>query len=153
LAQRGAWGGIFELDLDNKQENGTIKLDVLGDAIHNSFDNITFGDSNTILAAEDRGDTLHDQLDTLDSIWAYPLDNFGSPLRVLAQGRDQSASGTGQEDNEPTGIYVSNGGHAVSDFYGKPANLIGARGFFTQQHGDNTVYELVHSQDGARHKR
>jgi hypothetical protein len=145
LQQRGAFGAIFKLSLDKKQQNGQVSAIVLGDATHNSFDNITFGDSNTILVGEDRGDTLHDQLDALDSIWAYSLTAIASPLRVLAQGRDASASGDGQEDNEPTGVHVFNGERIKRDQYGTPAGLIGARGFFTQQHGDNTVYELIHN--------
>jgi hypothetical protein len=145
LAQRGAWGGLFQFTLDKKQENGTIKNIVLGDATHNSYDNVTFGDSNTVVTSEDRGDTLHDQLDTLDSAWAYPLTNLANPLRVVALGRDASASGDGQEDNEPTGVYVSNGERVKPDQYGTPTNLIGARGFFTEQHGDNKVYELHHN--------
>ncbi|MBV9570401.1 MAG: DUF839 domain-containing protein [Alphaproteobacteria bacterium] len=153
LAQRGAWGGIFELDLDNKQNLGTVRMIALGDSAHNSFDNLTMGDSGTILATEDRGDTLHDQLNALDSIWAYPLANPASPLRVVAQGRDASASDGGEEDNEPTGIYVSNGGHGRGNGYGKPENLIGARGFFTQQHGDNTIYELSRAGGSANRKR
>jgi hypothetical protein len=145
LAQRGACGGLLQLTLDEKQNLGTIKNIVLGDSTHNSFDNVTFGDSNTVLAAEDRGDTLHDQLDTLDSVWAYPLTNLTSPLRVVALGRDASAAGDGQEDNEPTGLFVSNGERIKPDQYGNPSNLIGARGFFTKQHGDNTVFELHHN--------
>ena len=144
LAARGAWGGIFELALDSKQDNGRIKLIVLGDATHNSFDNITFGDSETMLVGEDRGDTLHDQLNALDSIWAYPL-SLTPPLRVLAQGRDVSATPAAVEDNEPTGVFVSNGTRAPGNQYGKPHNLDDARGFFTNQHGDNTIYELTHN--------
>jgi len=145
LAQRGAWGSLFQLTLDKKQEFGTIKAIVLGDATHNSFDNVTWGDSNTILTAEDRGDTLHDQLDALDSVWAYSLTDLGNPLRVVALGRDASASGDGEEDNEPTGVYVSNGERIKPDQYGTPTNLLGARGFFTEQHGDNKLYELHHN--------
>jgi hypothetical protein len=145
LAQRGAWGAIFQLNLNKKHEDGTIQAIALGDAVHNSFDNITFGDSSTILAGEDRGDTLHDQLNALDSIWAYPLTAMSSPLRVVAQGRDASAAGDGVEDNEPTGVYVAAGGRHKADQYGTTASLNGARGFFTQQHGDNTVYELTHN--------
>ncbi|HEX2592786.1 MAG TPA: alkaline phosphatase PhoX [Rhizomicrobium sp.] len=143
LAARGAWGGIFEVNFKNDNE-GRIKMIVRGDADHNSFDNVTMGDSNTLLASEDRGDTLHDQLNALDSIWAYPLNNLSSPLRLLAQGRDVSASAAGLEDNEPTGIHVSNGGITKADTVGTAGNLPNARGFFTQQHGDNTIYELVH---------
>lgn len=144
LAQRGAWGGVFQLDMLSAT-HGTIRMAALGDATHNSFDNITFGDSNTFLVTEDRGDTLHDQLNALDSIWAYKLNALGAPLRVLAQGRDVSASGAGIEDNEPTGVFVSNGGKVKSGQVGSAGGLANARGFFTQQHGDNTVFELVHN--------
>ena len=44
LAARGAWGGIFRVDLDANRETGNISLVVLGDADHASFDNITFVD-------------------------------------------------------------------------------------------------------------
>jgi len=144
LAQRGAWGGVFELD-ETSINNGTIKLVALGDGTHNSFDNITWGDSNTFMVTEDRGDTLHDQLNTLDSIWAYPMSDLANPLRVLAQGRDASASGAGIEDNEPTGVFVSGGGKTRADMYGTTASMTGSRGFFTQQHGDNVTYELIHN--------
>jgi hypothetical protein len=144
LQQRGAYGGVFQVDMKN-DEKGKIKLIVLGDSVHNSFDNITFGDSDTFLVSEDRGDTLHDQLNALDSIWAYPLSNLGSPLRVLAQGRDVSASGAGIEDNEPTGIHVGSGPKDKTNQMGTPGSLFQARGFFTQQHGDNNTYEIVHN--------
>jgi len=140
LAQRGAWGALFQISLNENRQDGTINLLALGDSTHNSFDNVSWGDSNTILTTEDRGDTLHDQLDTLDSVWAYPLGALTSPLRVVALGRDKSATPDNKEDNEPTGVFVSNG----TDQYGTVANMTGARGFVTKQHGDNTIYELVH---------
>lgn len=145
-AARGAWGGIFQLDLDSNQNLGSIKLFVLGDTTHNSFDNIMFGDSNTLLVAEDRGDTLHDQLNTLDSLWAYPLD--GSPaLRVVAQGRDVSATPAAGEDNEVTGVYVSDGGVSagVGRALGRAEDLHNSRGFYTKQHGDNHTFEMIHN--------
>ncbi len=58
LAARGAWGGIFRVDFDPSRENGRIGIVVLGDADHSSFDNIAFTSGTTLLAAEDRGDTL-----------------------------------------------------------------------------------------------
>jgi secreted PhoX family phosphatase len=145
LAARGAWGGIFQLDMDHKQDKGQIHLFALGDATHNSFDNISFGDSNTMLVGEDRGDTLHDQLNTLDSLWAYPLAQTPAK-RVVAEGRDASASPVGVEDNEVTGSYVANGDHSIPRQYGTPGHLgSGVRAFFTQQHGDNVTYELTHN--------
>src|SRR5882724_11961255 len=52
LAARGAWGGIFRVDLDGSRETGNISLVVLGDADHAAFDNLTFSDDrDTILVA------------------------------------------------------------------------------------------------------
>lgn len=142
LAQRGAWGGVFQLT-EKGAVHGTIKMVALGTATANSFDNITWGDSSTFLVTEDRGDGLHDQLNTLDSIWAYKLSDLANPLRVVALGRDASASGNGIEDNEPTGVFVSGGGNTKQTMLGTTASMSNARGFFTKQHGDNTVFELV----------
>ncbi len=75
LAARGAWGGIFRVDLNGSGNTGNISLVVLGDADHASFDNITFvDDKDTVLVTEDRGDPLHDQLNKLDSIWALQIE-------------------------------------------------------------------------------
>ena len=152
LAARGAWGSIFRVDLNPDREAGMISIFVLGDAIHSSFDNLAFADANTLLAAEDRGDTLHSQLNRLDSIWAFQLD--GSPAsRFVALGRDKlseldvSLAGTpgfqNEGDNEPTGLHVSNGSSSASGMPGTAANLDDPRAFFTQQHGKNTVWEIV----------
>src|SRR5262249_52416796 len=124
LAARGAWGGIFRLDLDKKQDEGTIRLFALGDATHASFDNLVFGDSQTILVSEDRGDTLHDQLNTLDSLWAYPL-NQTAPKRVVAQGRDVSATPAASEDNEVTGPLVTDGDAGTGRQLGTKSQLDG----------------------------
>src|SRR5262249_61143404 len=70
LAARGAWGSIFRVDFPGDQAAGMISIVVLGDADHASFDNLAFTDTQTLLAAEDRGDGLHAQLNTLDSVWA-----------------------------------------------------------------------------------
>lgn len=143
LAARGAWGGIFRVDLARSRQTGTISLVVLGDADHNSFDNLTFTDKNTLLAAEDRGDTLHAQLNKFDSIWAFDVSEK-NPLpaaRLLALGRDRLANG---EDNEPTGLTFSNGDSSLPGIYG--AKQIHPRDgllFFTQQHGENNVYVIT----------
>ena len=84
LAARGAWGGIFRVDLDASRNTGNISLVVLGDADHASFDNITFSDDkDTVLVTEDRGDLLHDELNKLDSIWGYRL-NRRTPGRAMS---------------------------------------------------------------------
>ena len=88
--------------------------------MHNSFDNLTFADSTQLLAAEDRGNTLHSELNTLDSIWTYPVGGTISTLRFVSLGRDTTSETEG-EDNEPTGVYVSSGGTHIYDLLGTPA--------------------------------
>jgi len=152
LAARGSWGSIFRVELNSDREAGTISIFVLGDAIHSSFDNVTFADANTLLVAEDRGDTLHSQLDRLDSVWVLRVD--GSPAsRFIALGRDKlseldvSLAGTpgfqNEGDNEPTGLHVSAGGTLASQIAGTLADLNRPRAFLTQQHGKNILWEIV----------
>ena len=117
LAARGTWGAIFRVDLAKNHESGTISLVVLGDADHASFDNIAFGSEDILLAAEDRGDMLHGQLNTLDSIWAFDVGkNPAPPVRLLALGRDRLSNGV--EDNEPTGLTYSDGDSSVGGLLG-----------------------------------
>jgi len=141
LAERGAWGSIFRVDLVADGNSGELSIFVLGDADHSSFDNLALADSHTLMATEDRGDTLHGQLNKLDSVWAYSLDGSEPPLRFVALGRDTDSE-QGGEDNEPTGLAVSNGVGLV----GSQANLQAARAFVTQQHGKNTVFEIFNVQ-------
>jgi hypothetical protein len=148
LAERGAWGGLFRVDLDANRETGSISLVVLGDADHAAFDNMTFvDDKDTILVTEDRGDTLHDQLNKLDSIWAYNL-NRQHPernivTRFVALGQDMVAGVPGEEDNEPTGIHMSEGDSSINGLIGTKVFKKGrARLFFTQQHGENNLFEV-----------
>jgi hypothetical protein len=155
LQARGAYGSIFRVDLRDGDDDddhhkspasdGHISLFFLGDHDHNSFDNLAFVNETQLLAAEDRGDTLHTQLNTLDSIWAFDVRSHKKPLRFVALGRDASAI-THAEDNEPTGVFVSNGSASRRHLLGTLENLGNARGFFTQQHGDNTVYEFVRAR-------
>src|SRR5262249_56119400 len=78
------------------------------------------------------------------------------PVRILAQGRDASATidsslagsagFTNDGDNEITGIHVSDGDPT-------PGGILGAKNphpfdgkwrvFYTQQHGTNTTYEII----------
>jgi Bacterial protein of unknown function (DUF839) len=145
LAARGAWGGIFRVDLNANRNNGTISLVVLGDADHASFDNVTFvDDKDTILVTEDRGDSLHEQLDKLDSIWAYKL-NREHPdrnlvARFVALGLDRMAT---DEDNEPTGLHMSEGDSTLHGLIGtREFRTDRARLFFTDQHGENNLFEV-----------
>ena len=148
LAERGAWGGLFRVDLDASRNTGHISLVVLGDADHAAFDNITFADAkDTVLVAEDRGDTLHDQLNKLDSIWAYRLKDSDPSKNVvsrfLALGQDIVAAVAGQEDNEPTGLHMSEGDATIEGLIGtKVFKRDRARLFFTQQHGENNLFEV-----------
>jgi uncharacterized protein DUF839 len=158
LAARGAWGSIFRVDLRGENRNqGKISILVLGDAAHAGFDNLAFADANTLLAAEDRGDGLHRQLNTLDSVWAFHLD--GSPAtRFIALGRDKASEldvalgeantpGFQNEgDNEPTGLHVSTGSTSIGDLPGSMNNLMSPRAFLTRQHGENVVWEIVKSE-------
>jgi hypothetical protein len=145
LAARGAWGGIFRVDLNANRNTGTISLVVLGDADHASFDNITFvDDRDTILVAEDRGDLLHDQLNKLDSIWAYKLNsqhaNRNIVTRFVALGLDRMAT---DEDNEPTGLHMSEGDSTIRGLIGtREFRTDRARLFFTEQHGENNLFEI-----------
>ena len=145
LADRGAWGAIFRVDLNEESNHrGRISIFAIGDQFHASFDNITFVDKNVLLTAEDRGDTLHDQLNVLDSVWAYDLRKPNTdPVRFIALGRDIVASVPGGEDNEPTGVLVSDGDPSVAGLLGH-VSLVpdDSRLFFTEQHGENTVYEV-----------
>ena len=146
LAARGSWGSIFRVDLRHDRNTGSISILVLGDSAHASFDNLTFADFNTLLATEDRGDMLHGQLNTLDSVWAFPVSGHPAAKRFVALGRD-ATSVAGGEDNEPTGLHVSNGSPFPFAQPGSPLNLLFARGFLTRQHGDNVVWEIVKTHD------
>jgi hypothetical protein len=154
LAKRGAWGSIFRVHIVNRHA-GRISILVLGDARHSSFDNLAFSDHDTLLAGEDRGDTLHAQLDRLDSIWAYSLSNPRHSVRLVAEGRDPAAEADAaladadtpgfqnDGDNETTGVHVSSGSPFVAGMQGRAGSFSAARWFFTQQHGKNQVWEIL----------
>lgn len=155
LAARGAWGGIFRLDLNNARDGGSLTLVVLGDADHAAFDNVSFASRNVLLVGEDRGDTLHTQLNKLDSIWAYEVGHTPAVAqRFVALGRDKASeadvalAGTpgfqNEGDNEPTGLHVSDGSFSVQGLVGRhTADEDDAAIFFTQQHGENNLYMVI----------
>jgi hypothetical protein len=166
LAARGAWGSIFLVRFPSGSPHGTIDIKVVGDANHASFDNLAFADKETLLAAEDRGDTLHDQLGLLDSVWAFDVvDHDFGPRRLLALGRDALAAPDGAEDNEPTGLFISDGSTSARDVLGtRDPSKDGrrerhdhrqpwfdrddrdrdrVRWFVTEQHGMNQVFEIL----------
>ena len=160
-AARGAWGAYLRLDMPSAgADEGTVKTIVLGDEYHAAFDNITFLDSSTFFTTEDRGDTLHNQLNRLDSVWSYDLvkgiaDANADAQRLVALGRDPEALNNQHENNEPTGIFVSDGSTTPPGLLGTKdiGSDAATRIFLTQQHGQNATFEIVPPAAGGRTKR
>jgi hypothetical protein len=168
-AERAAWGALLRVDLPKAgADAGTIKALVVGDQAHASFDNVTFLDKRTVLLSEDRGETLHQQANALDSLWSFditrPLDQINADAkRMIAQGRDPEATGDvglkepappkplthNDGDNEVTGIHVSDGSTSPSGILGAQLPFNAGSGhspwriFVTGQHGANITYEIV----------
>jgi hypothetical protein len=157
-SQFGGFGAIFRLRLSGN--SGTLSLVFRGDVAHTGLDNCSFWDANRIVFVEDAGDGLHAQRNALDSAFLFDLNvDYGNPqnqpVRVLAEGRDASAtldsSFLGQAgfqnegDNEITGWHQSDGDPGVNGLLGakipKPFRD-GWRLFWTQQHGDNNTFEI-----------
>jgi len=67
----------------------------------------------------------------------------GDPIRFIALGRDATSKDIQKEDNEPTGVIFSDGAATIQSLIGKPVNPTLGRLFFTQQHGDNVLYEVI----------
>jgi hypothetical protein len=127
-----------------------------------SLDNTSFLSRDTFGVVEDAGDTLHGQRNALDSGYALDVDldyanPANQPVRWLAEGRDASAAidsafngfGKNDGDNELTGIHVSDGDPSVQGVLGAKTPKLwhdGWRWFYTQQHGDNPMYEVVPSR-------
>ena len=143
-------------------DTGKLSVFYVGDAAHSGFDNVAFLDKDHIVFVEDAGDTLHTQRNALDSGFVFDVrlnyaDTTNQPLRLMAEGRDSSATldsgyltnGNGFQndgDNEITGFHVSDGDPKVTGLLGAKiphAFHDGWRVFYTQQHGDNTTYEIV----------
>jgi len=156
----GAFGGIFHVRMDKKSSTkGHIELFYLADSAHGGLDNIQFLTKRTLVAVQDFGDTAHTQTGVLDSAFAFDTSGHApNPRRLIGEGRDASAtidSGfldagvpgyQNEGDNEITGFHVSNGDPGVRGLLGarapKPFHD-GWRVFWTQQHGDNTTFEIV----------
>lgn len=162
----GAYGGVFRISQSSPSAaTGRIGIAAVGDAEHTGMDNIAFAGRDQLLVVEDAGDSLHAQRNALDSGFVYDLgedEDHGkgtkapAAVRWLAEGRDASATfdatngpSYNDGDNEITGIHVSDGDPT-------PAGLLGAkvpdvhdsswRTFWTQQHGDNTTWEVFWSR-------
>lgn len=157
----GAFGGVFRLAQSGPSAaTGRLSLSVLGDVEHTGFDNIQFATKNQMLVVEDAGDGLHGQRNALDSGYVADLNDKGQArnlVRWLAEGRDASATydavsspGYNDGDNEITGIHVSDGDPTIGGILGAKvptpfAN--GWRAFWSQQHGDNVLWELSSATD------
>jgi hypothetical protein len=156
----GGLGGVFRLhQASPSADTGTLTLAVKGDLAHTGLDNITFLTSKLVAVGEDAGDTLHTQRNALDSGYLYDVTQSApAAVRFIKEGRDPSAtvdaalgaSGaagfSNDGDNEITGIHVSDGDPSVRGLLGaeEPDPFDGRwRVFWTQQHGDNTTYEIV----------
>ncbi len=155
----GGLGAIFRLKLAGN--SGTLSLVYRSDVDHSGFDNCGFWDANRIVFVEDAGDTLHTQRHALDSAFLFDLNTDYSnpanqPVRILAEGRDTSATLDSQfsgmagfqndGDNEITGWHQSDGDPTVSGLLGAKIPTPfqdGWRLFFTQQHGDNFTWEIL----------
>ncbi len=114
-----------------------------------------------IAAVEDAGDTLHTQRNALDSAYLldtgvdYSAPGVPAPVRFIAEGRDPSATldsaggplvAGNDGDNEITGIHASDGDPSRSGILGAKTPRVFRDGewrlFWTQQHGDNTTWEI-----------
>jgi hypothetical protein len=158
----GGWGSVLKLSQSGPSANsGTLSLFYKADGPHSSFDNVTFLSKNVITFVQDAGDGLHTQLNALDSGYTFDVTKDYSnpaiqPIRWLAEGRDPSATldgsatptgfGKNDGDNEITGALVSDGDPSIGGILGGEApNLSDSRWrwFYTQQHGDNTTWEVL----------
>ena len=161
----GGFGGVFKISQSSpSSDEGTLSLVYRGDQEHSGFDNLTFLTKDHLAVVEDAGAKLHGQRNALDS--AYVIDmtaDYGKadaakPVRFIGQGRDVAAtldadliavadSGfQNDDDNEITGIHVSDGDATVEGLIGTKvpsAFKDGWRVFYTQQHGENVTYELM----------
>jgi uncharacterized protein DUF839 len=161
-SQYGGFGSIMKLTQPGPSSNtGRLTLFYQCDLEHSGFDNVAFWSPTQVVFVEDAGDTLHTQRDALDSAYLfdttlfYGLASTPPPVRILAEGRDPSAtldSALGGQpgfqndgDNEITGLHVSDGDPTVFGILGaKPPSPFryGWRVFYTQQHGDNNTWEI-----------
>jgi hypothetical protein len=158
-ATAGGWGGIQKLVQAGPSANsGKLTLFYKGNQEHTGLDNASFLDKEEITFVEDAGDTLHKQRNALDSGWVFDVNvdysQGAQPSRWLAEGRDAAATidsanggfGKNDQDNEITGTTASDGDPRKEGILGaKDPRLFDGewRWFYTQQHGDNTTYEVV----------
>jgi uncharacterized protein DUF839 len=162
----GGFGGVFKVTLSRTgADAGTVTPFYVGDVTHTGLDNCNFLTANGVVFVEDAGAGLHQSRNALDSAWLFDVrDDFGKPqnqpVRILAEGRDASATidaglaaaGHGfqnEDDNEITGFHVSDGDPGPNGILGAKIPLpfvAGWRVFYTAQHGDNDLWEIVPSR-------
>jgi hypothetical protein len=156
----GGWGSLFKLvQSSSSADTGKISVFFKGNQTVTGLDNINFLSKSQLGAVEDAGDGLHTSRNALDSGYSFDVtadysNAQNQPVRWLAEGRDPSATidsatggfGVNEGDNELTGLLVSNGDPSVEGILGaKNPNLGDSkwRWFYTQQHGDNTTWEVL----------
>jgi hypothetical protein len=160
----GGFGSIFKYSQSSVSANsGKLTVFYVADANHSGFDNVTFLSKDQVVFVQDAGDTQHGQQNQLDSAFIFDVradysDPANQPSRLIAEGRDPSATVdttfagmTGfqnEGDNEITGIHYSSGDPSTGGILGAkvpPSKLFksGWRLFWTQQHGDNYVWEVL----------
>jgi hypothetical protein len=156
----GGWGSLFKLVQSSPSaDTGKISVFFKGSQAVTGLDNINFLSKNQLGSVEDAGDGLHASRNALDSGYSFDVtadysNPENQPIRWLAEGRDASATidsatggfGVNEGDNEITGLLVSNGDPSVEGILGaKNPNLGDSkwRWFYTQQHGDNTTWEVL----------
>jgi hypothetical protein len=160
-ATAGGWGSILKVTQSSPTaDTGHLTMFYKSVGATSGFDNVTFLSRDSVTFVQDAGDTAHTQLNALDSGFVFDVtvdysNPANQPLRWLAQGRDPSATldassggfGKNEGDNEITGVHVSDGDASIDGILGaKVPQLFDNhkwRWFYTQQHGDNTTYEVL----------
>jgi hypothetical protein len=164
----GGWGGLFKLEQsDPSADTGKISVFFKGTRAVTGLDNINFLSKNQLGVVEDAGDGLHASRNALDSGYSFDVNadysnTQNQPVRWIAEGRDPSATidsaiggfGKNEGDNELTGLLVSNGDPGTDGILGAKNPNVGDgkwRWFYTQQHGDNTTWEVLFNGKGSGH--
>src|SRR5262245_58224003 len=94
----GGFGAIFKLTQASPDANdGVLSLFYLSDAAHSSLDDVAFWSANQVVFVQDMGDTLHTQINAVDSAFMFDVrvdysKPANQPVRILALGRDASAT-------------------------------------------------------------
>jgi hypothetical protein len=165
-ADYGGFGALYRLVQSSPRANsGRLSMFYRGDAAHTGLDNLSFVGAHELVAVEDASDGVHTARNALDSGYLFrTFTDYAKPgnvpVRILAEGRDPSATidaalgdadapGFQNEgDNEITGIHTSDGDPTVQGILGAkiPRPLTSGtawRIFYTAQHGDNITYEII----------